>query len=604
VSLVAELQRRSVFKVAAAYLVVGWLLIQVAATVAPQLDLPTWAPRLITLLVALGFPVALLLAWAFELTPEGVKVDASGVGSKRVFTAVAVLMALTLGWWLRTPDARDGGAGASGSTADARSIAVLPFVNMSGDTDNEYFSDGISEEILNALAQMPNVKVAARTSSFSFKGHTKEIPDIARELEVRMVLEGSVRKQGERVRITAQLIDASKGFHVWSQTYDRDLKDIFAIQDEIAHAIANELQVKLTAAHDDGKADTDDLVAYDEYLKGMQLWQAREEANLREADRLFRSALERDPGFAKARAGLALTWLVLPEWTTEPLVPGWAIARDAAEHASALDPSLPEPYAVLGYIALAENRLATGRALFERAHALAPSHATAWQWQGEGLLYVGDFDGAIEATRRATKLDPKSAVVRQAHANALFYAGRDAEALAVCEAVLKDFPHWFNCSLMKYDAALDRRDFATARALLGEMAASRDPDNVRFAEQMSDALEGKGDRRAVARQLATLFDGTVDASALSPLADGDALFYGIAAGEPALMLPRARAIQARLPYNLRALMQDVHFRSLHCLPEYAPLIAELGIDAAKSAAFCAASKQPRRAPPMAPPKKS
>jgi TolB-like protein/Tfp pilus assembly protein PilF len=604
VSLFAELQRRSVFKVAAAYLVVGWLVVQAASIAFPLFEAPTWALRVFVFVVALGFPLALVIAWAVELTPEGLKLDAAPTGNKRFFAATGALAMLAFAWFYLGQGASSGGAGGEGAIADARSIAVLPFVNMSGDAENEYFSDGISEEILNSLAQMPDVKVAARTSSFSFKGHTKEIPDIARELEVRMVLEGSVRKQGERVRITAQLIDASKGFHVWSQTYDRELKDIFAIQDEIAHAIADELQVKLTAAHDDGKADTADLVAYDEYLKGMQLWQAREEANLREAERLFRSALERDPGYSKALAGKALTWLVLPEWTQEPLAPSWAIARDAAEHASALDPSLPEPYAVLGYIALAEDRLDTGRALFARAHALAPSYATAWQWQGEGLLYAGDFDGAVEATRRATKLDPKSAVVRQAHANALFFAGRDAEALAVCEAVLQDFPHWFNCALMKYDAALDRKDFASARALLREMAASRGPEGVRFAEQMSDALEGKGDRRAVARRLATLMDGTLDPAAISPLADGDALFYGIAVGEPVLMLPRARAIQGRLPYNLRALMQDVHFGPLHCLPEYAPLIAELKIDAAKSAAFCERSKQPRRAPPMAPPKKS
>ncbi len=598
-SLFAELQRRSVFKVAAAYLVVAWLLIQIAATVAPQLDLPLWAPRFVTLLVALGFPVALLLAWAFEMTPAGVKVDASGVGSKRMFVIAAALGALALGWYLRP--ASDGTG--EGTTAEARSIAVLPFVNMSGDPENEFFSDGISEEILNSLAQMPGLQVAARTSSFSFKGHTKEIPDIARELEVRMVLEGSVRKQGERVRVTAQLIDARKGFHVWSQTYDRDLKDIFAIQDEIAHAIANELQVKLSAEHGDS-ADTKDLAAYEEYLKAMQLWQAREEPNLREAERLFRSALVRDPDFAKAWAGLALVWLVLPEWSAEPLAPSWAIARDAAEHASALDPSLPEPFAVLGYIAFAENRVATGRALFARAHALAPSYATGWQWNGEGLLYAGDIEGAIAATRRATQLDPKSAVVRQAHANTLFWAGRDAEAIAMCEAVLKDFPNWLNCLLLKYDAALDRGDHAAARALLQVVATPRGPEAVGFAEQMSAALEGKVDRRPVAQRLASLVDGTIDPTALSPLSDADAVIYGIAIGQPQLMLSRVRALQGRLAYNLRGLFYDVHFGPLHCLPEYAPVIREVGIDAAKSAALCAASKQPRRAPPMAPPKKS
>ncbi len=601
-SLLAELQRRSVFKVAAAYLVVGWLLIQIAATVAPQMDLPGWAPRFITLLVALGFPVALLLAWAFEMTPEGVKVEASDTGSKRMFLIAAALAALALGWYLRAPS--DSGQGASGSTADARSIAVLPFVNMSGDSENEYFSDGISEEILNSLAQMPGLQVAARTSSFSFKGHTKEFPDIARELEVRMVLEGSVRKQGNRVRITAQLIDASKGFHVWSQTYDRDLKDIFAIQDEIAHAIADELQVKLAAAHDDGKSDTKDLVAYDEYLKGMQLWQAREEPNLRAAEALFRSALKRDPDFAKAWAGLALVWLVLPEWTNEPLAPAWAIARDAAEHASALDPSLPEPYAVLGYIALAEFRVATGRALFARTHILAPSYATGWQWHGEGSIYAGDVVGAVEATRRATQLDPKSAVVRQAHGNALFFAGRDAEALAVCESVLKDFPDWFNCHLMRYDTALWRKDHAAARKVLRELAAPRGPASLALVDAMSDALEGKGDARAVAQRIIPLSDGGIDPTVILPLGDLDVMLWTIETGQPQAALPRVRSLQQRLPYTLRGNMFDLHFDALHCLAEFQAIAKDVGFPEGESAGRCERSKQPRRAPPPAPPKKS
>ncbi|MCU0989712.1 MAG: FlgO family outer membrane protein, partial [Xanthomonadales bacterium] len=186
-------------------------------TVAPQLNLPEWAPRLITLTVLLGFPVALVLAWMLDHGPGGLVVEPASAGNKRMFAIAGVLAVLAFAWYFydrgeATPQARD--------MAAARSIAVLPFVNMSGDSDNEYFSDGISEEILNSLAQMPDLRVAARTSSFSFKGANREIPEIARELEVRMVLEGSVRKQGQKVRITAQLIDADQGFHVWSQTYD------------------------------------------------------------------------------------------------------------------------------------------------------------------------------------------------------------------------------------------------------------------------------------------------------------------------------------------------------------------------------------------------
>jgi tetratricopeptide (TPR) repeat protein len=245
----------------------------------------------------------------------------------------------------------------------------------------------------------------------------------------------------------------------------------------------------------------------------------------------------------------------------------------------------------------------TGRALFARAHALAPSHATAWQWNGEGLIYAGDMEGAVVATRRATQLDPKSAVVRQAHANALFAAGRDAEGVVVCESVLKDFPNWLNCHLLKYDAAVVAKDHASARALLLDLASSRGPEAARFAEQMSDVAEGRGDARAVAQRPATMADGTIDLASLSPLGDADAIIYGIAIGQPVALLPRIRSFQARLPYNLRGQLLDVHADGLHCLPEFAPVIAELRINAATSAARCARFKQPHRAP-MAPPKKS
>jgi TolB-like protein len=232
-SLFDELKQRKVFKVGGAYLVVAWLAIQAASIAFPTFDAPPWALRVFILIVLLGFPLALVLAWVFDVTPEGVKKSASHVGNKRIYAVASALVALALLWYyVGAPAFRAG-------DVDAHAIAVLPFENMSGEKDNEYFSDGISEEILNTLAQTPGLKVAARTSSFSFKGKSMDVPAIAHALKVRMVLEGSVRKQGDRVRITAQLIDASNGFHVWSQTYDRQLKDVFAIQDEIAHAITH-----------------------------------------------------------------------------------------------------------------------------------------------------------------------------------------------------------------------------------------------------------------------------------------------------------------------------------------------------------------------------
>ncbi|HQW64275.1 MAG TPA: hypothetical protein PLZ17_06140, partial [Pseudomonadota bacterium] len=404
-TLIAELRRRKVFKVGAAYLVVAWLLIQVVSTVAPQLSLPEWAPRLITFVLLLGFPVALVLAWIFDATPEGVRVDAAPVGNKRMYAIAAALAALAVGWyWKGRPERVDTGA-------EARTIAVLPFVNMSGDPDNEYFSDGISEEILNVLASTPELRVAARTSSFAFKGQAKEIPDIARELEVRMVLEGSVRRQGDRVRITAQLIDAQKGFHLWSQTYDRDLKDIFAIQDDIARAIGDELKVRIGGAMAQGAstAATGSVEAYDLYLRGLAQWQLRREQSLWDAAALFERSLAADPDYAPAHAGLALVFTVLDSYSARITTRESQLrARDHAEQALALDPASPEAFAALGNGAGKQGRRDTARRLYQRAIMLRPSFATAHQWQGTNLMVGGELEAGLASVQRAVELDPRS----------------------------------------------------------------------------------------------------------------------------------------------------------------------------------------------------
>jgi TolB-like protein len=581
-----ELRRRKVFKVAVAYAVVAWLVIQVASTIAPQLNLPEWAPRLITLVVLLGFPVVLVLAWMLEKTPEGLKVEPATVGNKRMFAIAAVLVALAIGWyWKGRPEAPD----TSSVSDDMRSIAVLPFVNMSGDEENEFFSDGISEEILNSLAQMPNLRVAARTSSFSFKGQQKEIPDIARELNVRMVLEGSVRKQDDRVRITAQLIDAETGFHAWSQAYDRQLKDIFAIQDEIARAIADELQVKLGAAYGDGapRADTTSLAAYDAYLKALPLLQDRGQDNLIEAERLFRAALALDPRFAKAWAGLAMTLTLLPEYSSAPLAATWSKAGNAAEYALAIEPTLPEPYVVLGYIAGGEFRFATGRALFDRALELAPSSATGYQWYGRMLYNEGDFSRAFELTQKAVMLDPKAPIMYAAHVNVLRALGRDDEAAAICETtVLADWQSGRFCERLKFNVAVLRNDYPAARTALQRLSEPRGIDAVHFADAVVDALEGKGDPRAVATRLADLPDGGRDPESLTPLSNVGIAIVLTAMGYKDLALARIRQAAQVSPYLARGLLFFPQLHALACEPEFQALARELQIDEARAAALC------------------
>jgi TolB-like protein len=312
VSLIAELKRRSVFKVAAAYLVVGWLVVQAASIAFPAFEASPALMRGFILLVLLGFPVALVLAWAFELTPEGVKVDTTGAGSKRIFTVAAVLVALALDWFLRGGYA--GSPAPAAEAVSAQSIAVLPFVNMSEEKENEFFADGLSEEILNSLTQIQGLQVVGRTSSFQFKGQNLDLREVGAKLGVATVLEGSVRRSGDRARITAQLVRVADGFHLWSDTYDRTLDDSFAVQHEIAEKVAGAMHVIL----DDRQrarlreAGVKNVEAFIAFQKGIALsTQAHDSGRsddligtLRLANVEFARAAALDPGFALAHFGL------------------------------------------------------------------------------------------------------------------------------------------------------------------------------------------------------------------------------------------------------------------------------------------------------------
>jgi adenylate cyclase len=285
-----ELKRRKVIRLVLLYLVVGWVVIQAADIIFPALDIPDWALSFVVVLVILGFPVAVALSWMFDVTSDGVRRAGRSTRRKHV-------------------QARD----AAG--AGERSIAVLPFVNMSDDRENEYFSDGMTEEILNALAKVRDLRVASRTSSFAFKGKEFDVRDIAERLGVETVLEGSVRKAGDRIRITAQLIDAGNGYHLWSHTYDREPEDVFEIQDQIARAIVDALKVQLGADQDAPlvERETRDMEAYNFYLKGRYFYNRDHEEDLRRSLDMYREALGRDPRFARAEAGMADTWMHLAD---------------------------------------------------------------------------------------------------------------------------------------------------------------------------------------------------------------------------------------------------------------------------------------------------
>jgi TolB-like protein len=589
--LIDELKRRRVFRVLVGYGVVSFGVLQVVEPIQHALGMSDSALKLVVVLLALGFPVAVVLAWAFDVNAGAIErtppAGASGLRGPRLamlLVGIGLLAASPGAIYYLVLRGRPADRQAD-PTAGRKTIAVLPFVNMSGDKDNEYFSDGISEEILNVLAQTPDLHVSARTSSFAFKGKDKSAPDIARELEVRMVLEGSVRKQGERVRITAQLIDAQSGFHVWSQTFDRELKDIFAIQDEIAQAIATQLKVKLGDAHEPPRPVTD-LAAYDLYLRGLALWQARGQANLDQAERLFQEAAARDPGFAKAWAGVALVEAIRPDWFHTSPQASYAIARDAAEHALALDSAMPEAYVALGMVAGNEGRLATGRALFERAKAIAPSYAPAWHWGAALHIYAGDIDQGIEETKRAIELDPKSAIVRTNLADAFFLLGRDEEAAKICDAVLADVSPWPDCTSLQWRVLVARKAYEGARQLGRTEAARRGEAATRFGDELIDALEGKADAAAVAARLLSMPVGKVHADSPTTLSDEDAILWSVAAGRAADAISRLERETSEAPQLARLVVLDRHSDPLRCEPRFTALTKRAGFADPRAAVLC------------------
>jgi len=423
-SFFGELSRRNVFRVAIAYTVVAWLIAQVAELALDSFGSPEWVIKTLLLLLAIGLPIALIFAWAFELTPEGVKrekdVDRSEsitteTGRRIDYIIIGVLV-VALGIAVGTHQWTIGGDNDSvetlAATADdaGQSIAVLPFVNMSDDAGNEYFSDGISEELLNVLVRIEGLRVASRTSSFAFKGKDTSIPDIAQSLGVAHVLEGSVRKAGDTVRVTAQLIDARTDTHLWSDTYDRKLEDIFAIQDEISGHIVEALKIALGAGEQEtlvsATAATDNLEAYENYLRGRYLWQRRGTENIRNAIKLFELATEQDPAFARAWSSLAAAHITMPTYSDEPTELHNPVALLNARKALSLDPSIAEALAVLGELAREDRHWSIAEVHYRNAIKHEPKNSTSYLWYAEHLQSTGRIGAALKMAQTAYRLDP------------------------------------------------------------------------------------------------------------------------------------------------------------------------------------------------------
>jgi TolB-like protein/Flp pilus assembly protein TadD len=591
-SLFSELKRRNVFRVAVAYLALAWLLTEVAGTLFPVFGIPDWGVRFVVVLFVLGFGPVLVFSWIYELTPDGLRRERDVVReasithltAKRLdlFTIALIVVALVFvagdrlwrATWLEGQPTvppktlADREPTTKTSTGEAaypeNSIAVLPFVNMSDDAANQYFADGVSEELLNLLAQIPDLRVIARTSSFAYKGKDATIPDIARELNVGHVLEGSVRKTGNKVRITAQLIRGDDSSHEWSATYDRTLVNIFAIQDEIASAVVKQLKVALLGpAPSVQEFDPD---AYALYLKALYLARQDTLEAIEESNALFQEVLEIAPDFAAAWNGLAANYRVQTRAGRRPYDVGYGLVRDAANKALAIDQTYAPAYANLGWFA---------------------------------MDFDGDLEAAAQLLQRALELEPTNLSIVADAAILARNLGRLKEASALLEYALDRDPAnpagYGRLGIIYYLAGNLDKAIASSRTAL-----TLSPGLTRAHYQICEALLMKGDAEAALEVIHEepqsgyrLFGLALSLYALGRVEDSDAALreliegyeqfaaYNIAyifafRGEADLAFEWLRkAVQYRDP-GLSHIMINPLFANIHDDPRWQPFLESIG----------------------------
>ena len=439
-----ELKRRNVIRVGLAYLVLSWLLLQVGDVVFEALRLDDSVLTIMLVLLALGFIPVVVFAWIYELTPEGVKKEAEVDRSAsitqhtghRLNIVIVVLLVAALGLFVfdrfGSTEPAEPAAVAEATQVGERSIAVLPFADMSPEGDQAYFGDGIAEELLNVLAQVDGLKVAARTSSFKFRGDEHDIVEIGNQLNVATVLEGSVRKAGNQVRITAQLIDVAGGYHVWSETYDRQLDNILAVQDEIATSIVDALKLELQLQAGSNASSAESGEAYDLYLRGRELAREPSKADLMRALQYYEQALAIDPDFVPALGAVASAWIWLEDYGGVQGQEAFDKAEPAARRALELDPARADALTAMGFLEDRhyDNPVAASE-YFERALAANPGHTLAATLYADALVDLGNNPKALEVRRNAVELDPLSGFLKSRLASQLAARGDydDAERL-------------------------------------------------------------------------------------------------------------------------------------------------------------------------------
>ncbi len=515
----AELKRRNVYKVAVAYAVVAWLLMQVASQIFPFFEIPNWVVRVVILILVIGFPIALIIAWAFEVTSEGIKsteaADAAGQQSRGVAWIYVVLIgaALSVGLFFVgrytaghatarpvSEELRRGKQSEVARAGPSKSIAVLPLVNESGDPKDEYFSDGLSEELIAALAQISGLKVIGRSSSFRFKDRKEKPKTIGEELGVSTLLDGTVRKQGDRVRIVAELVNAADGIQLWTQTFDRELKDIFAVQEEIARAVAESLKVTLLGSRESpSQIATNNVEAHNAYLQGHFHFLRRNVDDYGKAIGFFDRAIELDSNYALAYAERAEAWTMIGDLTGQRPT-AYPKARNDAERAVAIAPDLAEARAALGWVRFfGEWKFADGLSELKRAKELSPTNPTANDLLARVIVYLGRIDEAERQAREAVELDPLSVSTQFNLARVLLIAGKLDQADAAGRKVAELQPLSSSSHRWQVLVAFQRGDGETA---LRE--AQLEPDNGFRSFELALAYHLLGDRKEEDAALADL----------------------------------------------------------------------------------------------------
>ena len=576
-SFFSELKRRNVYKVAVAYIVGGWALSQGIAQVFPVFDVPNWAIRLVVLLIIIGLPVALVLAWAFEVTPEGIKrtqaADAAGQRSRGSAWIYVVLIgaALSVGLFFAGRYSASHAAprqSEATTTVPGKSIAVLPLINESGDPKDEYFSDGLSEELIAALAQISGLKVIGRSSSFRFKDRKEDPRAIGEKLGVSTLLDGTVRKQGDRVRIVAELVNAANGIQLWTQTFDRQLKDIFDVQKEIARAVAESLKVTLLGTDSSAQASaTDNAEAHNAYLQGHFYLVRRNVEDFRKAISYYDEAIQLDPNYALAYAERAEAWAFLGDFTGQRPT-AYPKASADAKKAVAIAPTLAEARAALGWVlCLVDWKFAEGLAELRRAKELSPANPTANDLLARIIVYLGRFDEAERQAREAVELDPLSTVTQGNLARVLFYAGKLDEAEAAARKAAELQPTGAGTHRFQVLIAAQRGD---GEAALREAQLEPNPGFRRF--ELAVAHYVRGDRAAADAALADLIANAAREGFAYQIAE----VYALRNEKDKAFEWLQTALDDR-DAGMLGLLTDPLLRGLRDDPRYKNLVAKVGL---------------------------